>query len=194
MDKSLHLILPLPISVNALYQMQYAYSKKYRQNMPTGRKILSDAGRIKKKEIIKSATAQMRNQEWNLEITKNHFIYQDIHVYFNRKNRDSDNILKLLNDSLQGIVFHNDSKVLTRVQRIYYDHSNPRVECAYSVCEWLGIFDNIGEYDKFLSQCHSCKHYRDNRCSILTDSVQGVIRQEVVNQVCQKYVLKKGEQ
>jgi Holliday junction resolvase RusA-like endonuclease len=192
MDK-LHLILPLPISVNALYQMQYAYSKKYRQNMPTGRKILSEAGRIKKKEIIKSATAQMRNQSWNLEITKNHFIYQDIHVYFNRKNRDSDNILKLLNDSLQGVVFHNDSKVLTRVQRIYYDYGNPRVECAYSVCEWLGIFDNIGEYDKFLTQCESCKNYRDNRCSILTDSVQGVIREEVINQDCKKYKLKKGE-
>ena len=107
MDK-LHLVLPLPISVNALYQLQYAYNKKYRKNMPTGRKILSEAGRKNKKEIQASATSQMRNQHWNLEVTKNHFIYQDIDVYFNRKNRDSDNILKLLNDSLQGLIFHND--------------------------------------------------------------------------------------
>ena len=192
MDK-LHLILPLPISVNALYQLQYAYQKKYKKNMPTGKKILSEAGRVKKKEIIKSATAQMRNQKWNLEVTKNHFIYQDIHVYFNRKNRDSDNILKLLNDSLQGIVFHNDSKVLTRVQRIYYDYGNPRIECEYSVCQWLGIFDAITEYDTFVSRCVSCKHYRDNRCSILTDSVQGVIREEVEQKKCKKYHLKKGE-
>jgi Holliday junction resolvase RusA-like endonuclease len=192
MDK-LHLVLPLPISVNALYVLQYAYSKKYRMNMPTGRKILSEAGRKNKKEIQKSATSQMRNQKWNLEITKNHFIYQDIDVYFNRKNRDSDNILKLLNDSLQGLVFHNDSKVLTRVQRVYYDYGNPRIECTYSVCEWLGIFDKTDEYEGFLDRCHSCKHYRDNRCSILTDSVQGTIREEVEDKVCQKYVKKKGE-
>jgi Holliday junction resolvase RusA-like endonuclease len=192
MDK-LHLVLPLPISVNALYQLQYAYSKKYRKNMPTGRKILSDAGRKNKKEIIKSATQQMRNQHWNLEVTKNHFIYQDIDVYFNRKNRDSDNILKLLNDSLQGLIFHNDSKVLTRVQRVYYDYSNPRIECTYSVCEWLGIFDKAKEYERFLSRCQSCRHYRENRCSILTDSVQGIIREEVEDKFCLKYVRKKGE-
>jgi Holliday junction resolvase RusA-like endonuclease len=192
MDK-LHLVLPLPISVNALYVLQYAYNKKYRKNMPTGRKILSEAGRVNKKEIQKSASSQMRNQHWNLEITKNHFIYQDIDVYFNRKNRDSDNILKLLNDSLQGLIFHNDSKVLTRVQRVYYDYGNPRIECTYSVCEWLGIFDENIEYETFLDRCHSCKHYRDNRCSILTDSVQGTIREEVEDKVCKKYVKKKGE-
>ena len=192
MDK-LHLVLPLPISVNALYQLQYAYSKKYRKNMPTGRKILSEAGRKNKKEIQASATSQMRNQHWNLEVTKNHFIYQDIDVYFNRKNRDSDNILKLLNDSLQGLIFHNDSKVLTRVQRVYYDYSNPRIECTYSVCEWLGIFDVADEYEVFLDRCLSCRHYRENRCSILTESVQGVIREEVEDKVCQKYVKKKGE-
>lgn len=192
MDK-LHLVLPLPISVNQLYQLQYAYSKKYKRNMPTGRKILTDAGRKNKKEIQKSATAQMRNQTWNLEVTKNHFVYQDIDVYFNRKNRDSDNILKLLNDSLQGLIFHNDSKVLTRVQRIYYDYSNPRVECSYSICQWLGIFDGKDEYEKFISQCVSCKHYRDNRCSILTDSVNGVIREEIEDKKCMKYKEKKGE-
>jgi len=192
MDK-LHLVLPLPISVNALYQLQYAYNKKYRKNMPTGRKILSDAGRKNKKEIQASATSQMRNQHWNLDVTKNHFIYQDIDVYFNRKNRDSDNILKLLNDSLQGLIFHNDSKVLTRVQRVYYDHSNPRIECTYSVCEWLGIFDKTKEYERFLSRCQSCRHYRENRCSILTDSVQGVIREEIEDKFCLKYVKKKGE-
>jgi len=189
----LHLVLPLPISVNALYQLQYAYSKKYRRNMPTGRKILSEAGRKNKKEIRVSALSQMRNQSWNLEITKNHYIYQDIDVYFNRKNRDSDNILKLLNDSLQGVVYHNDSKVLTRIQRVYYDYDNPRIECTYSICDWLGIFDENSEYELFLNRCQSCRHYRENRCSILTDSVEGIIREEIENKVCQKYTKKKGE-
>lgn len=192
MDK-LHLVLPLPISINQLYQLQYAYNKKFRRNMPTGRRILTDAGRKNKIEIQKSATEQMRYQTWNLEVTKTRFIYQDINVYFNRKNRDSDNILKLLNDSLQGLIFHNDSKVLTRVQRVYYDYENPRVECTYTICEWYGIFDNDKEYQTFVTKCEGCRYYRDNRCSILTDSYQGTMREEVVDKECQKFTEKKGE-
>lgn len=189
----LFLVLPLPISLNQLYQNQFTWNKKFKQYMPSGKRIMTKEGKMKKFEIQREAKKQLKGQEWDKNITQHHFIYQDMNVYFNRRGRDSDNLLKLLNDSLEGFVFHDDSKVLTRTQRILFDYSNPRVELSYSIVPYVGVYDNLEHFQEFEMNCQSCRHYRNGNCSILTDSFEGKVREEINEDFeCIKYVRKKA--
>lgn len=45
-----------------------------------------------------------------------------------RRIRDSHNMLKLLLDVMEGIVYKNDYYVCPRIQSVEYDKKNPRIE------------------------------------------------------------------
>jgi len=189
----LELILPLPTSLNKLYINQYSYNPKKKMRVPTGKRILSKDGQKKKSEIRSEAKVQIESQDtWNFDFTKDGYIYQDIIIYFPRRGSDPDNILKLLNDSLEGIVFDNDSRVLSRIQKVMYDTSNPRVSITYKPVSYIGIFDSKENVDDFESVCKTCSRYRKGSCSILKDSLNGTIRDEVDEDlICSEYKEKK---
>lgn len=164
---------------------------KKSMRVPTGKRILSNKGRTKKGRIRAQARNQMRDQEWNFDWTKDNYLYQDAVIYFPRRGMDDNNIYKLLNDSMEGIVFDNDSRVLTRTQKILYDSDNPRVEITYTPVDYIGIFDSPDELQEFESFCETCSRYLNGRCSILNDSKAGKIREEVQHNYCTKYKEKK---
>lgn len=180
-NKMLKLVLPLPVSINALYTNQFTWNAKLKMRLPTGGRILSKEGEKVKKEIIEQTQKQMLKQDWDYEYTKTHYLYIDSIIYFNRKGRDESNLTKLMNDSLEKIVYDNDSRVLSRAQRIYYDKENPRVEVTIFPVEYVGIFDNKDQADNFIqNNCINCSRYKNN-CSILKDSLESVIREEINN-------------
>lgn len=54
-----------------------------------------------------------------------------IDFYFpDKKRRDSDNPLKLLWDSMTGIVYEDDSQIMTYCVRKHFDKENPRTEIS----------------------------------------------------------------
>lgn len=120
----LKLVLPLPTSINKLYINEYnwKYNPKTRkkERMPTGRRILSPEGRKVKARIQGEARVQLEQQldNWDYEWTKENFCYQDALIVFTRRGSDDNNVYKLLNDSLENIVYDNDSRVLVRTQHI----------------------------------------------------------------------------
>ena len=173
------LTLPVPTSINALYINQFAYNPKTRKREMTGAKILSKQGEKRKAEIAQAAKEQLQNQEWDYEWTKQNYVYQDAVIHFARRGSDDNNIYKLLNDTLEGIVYDNDSRVLVRTQRIVYDSSNPRVEVTITPVDFVGIFENQDKAVEFQSNCMSCTRYLNGRCSILVDSLAGTVREEV---------------
>lgn len=187
----LNMTLELPPSVNALYQNQAYYNPKTKSYVPTGKRILTKEGRALKKAISAQAILQCDEQKWDKELLGEDYIYMDTVVYFNRKGRDSDNIYKALQDSLEGIVYHNDSQVLVRTQKVLIDRQNPRVEVSFKPVDFKGIFDELEEANDFVSNCMECTRYRNGRCSIMVDSLDGVIREEVVDNVCTEYKQKK---
>lgn len=189
--EELKLTLPVPTSINDLYVMQKRFNPKTRKYQYTGALILSDEGRIVKNKIQANARLQTNKQVWDYEKTKNIFVYQDTVIYFARRGRDDNNIYKLLNDSLQGIAYDNDSRVLTRTKKILYDTKNPRVEVTIKPVEFVGIFDNVEEYETFVVKCESCSRFRSGTCSILNDSINYTVREEVVDKVCNSYKEKK---
>jgi Holliday junction resolvase RusA-like endonuclease len=187
----LKLVLPLPVSLNQLYINKYSYNPKTKRSEPTGARILSKAGMMSKKLIQKAANKQITKQTWDYEWTKNNFLYMDATIYFNRTNRDDNNIYKLLCDALEKIVYDNDSRILIRTQRIYYTTTEPRVELYIHAVDYIGIFDDEAQLHSFESVCKSCKRYGNN-CSILSKAKEGRIQEEIVDMVCGKYT-KKSE-
>ncbi|MEX0596518.1 MAG: hypothetical protein WD512_08445, partial [Candidatus Paceibacterota bacterium] len=101
---------------------------------------MSKEGNKVKEKIIKQTKEQMKDQDWDYGYTFDNFVYQDSWIYMNRQGRDDNNIYKLLNDSLEGVVYENDSRVLTRTQRILIDKDNPRVEVLLTPVDFKGIF------------------------------------------------------
>ncbi|KAF6630687.1 RusA family crossover junction endodeoxyribonuclease [Paenibacillus sp. EKM208P] len=182
----LNLTLPLPVSINDLYINQYVWDAKIRKRVPTGKRILSKEGEKVKKQIIDAASNQIKTQEWDYEYTKTHYLYMDTLIYFNRKGRDDNNIYKLNNDALEKIVYDNDSRILTRTQRILYDKKNPRVELTFTPVEYIGIFDNKETYIEFLENCKTCSRYKRN-CSILKAATEGYVQDEIDEGSCFKY-------
>ena len=45
--------------------------------------------------------------------------------------RDSHNCIKLLMDSLQGVLFPNDYFVMPRIQAVEFDKENPRIDVVF---------------------------------------------------------------
>lgn len=72
----------------------------------------------------------IEEQRW-LKQDKSTWYYVDL-VFFmpDRRIRDSHNMLKLLMDVMQGLVFYNDYYALPRIQSVEYDAQHPRVEVS----------------------------------------------------------------
>jgi hypothetical protein len=191
----LKLTLPMPVSINKLYINEYQWNAKTRQRTPTGRRILSQEGRTVKAQIQDQARMQLRDQDWDFDKTKEIYVYQDAVFYFARRGTDDNNQYKLLNDSLEGIVYENDSRVLVRTQRIVYDPHNPRIEIQIYPVEFKGIFINQEAQDNFTKRCEEeCGRYRKGCCSILKDCINGTLRKElsgIDESVCSGFKLKK---
>jgi Holliday junction resolvase RusA-like endonuclease len=174
----LRLSLPLPTSINALYINKANFNPKTKKYEATGQRILSKEGVHSKQLITKATKQQMKKQEWDFEYTKENYIYMDTIIYFNRKGRDDNNIYKLLCDTLEGIVYENDSRVLIRTQKVLYDTENPRVEVHLHPVDYIGIFDSHDIMTQFESVCKGCKRYARN-CSILKAAKEGRIQEEI---------------
>lgn len=189
----LKLILPVPVSLNELYINEYGWNPKKKMRTPTGRRILSKAGEKCKEEIQQLTIEQMKDQQWDYDYTLQNHIYMDTVIYFSRQGRDDNNIYKLLCDSLEKIVYDNDSRVLVRTQKILFDTVNPHIEVTLKPVKYIGIFESELHMNKFEDKCETCKRYARN-CSILNKAKEGRIQEEIetVNGelTCSKFNLK----
>lgn len=189
---SCRLVLPLPTSLNKLYTSQYSNGRF------TGAKILSKVGKENRYDLMLNVERQMSsefNLEWDIEYTRDNYIFMDIVAYVTRVNVDLDNMLKTLNDSIEesGLVFLNDKKVVPRFNRVYVDADNPRVELVFTQTGWFGIINDKDAYTDFLDNCSTCSRYRKGACSILKKTtVENKITEEVTyNTETDKYECKQ---
>ena len=120
-NKSLKMSLPLPPSVNSMYFNKRNGAK---QLTTKAQHYIRDS-----RALINLATEEQR---W-VKRGKSVWLYIDL-VFFmpDRRIRDSHNMLKLLLDVMQGVVYDNDYYVLPRIQSVEYDKENPRVELCVS--------------------------------------------------------------
>jgi Holliday junction resolvase RusA-like endonuclease len=144
------------------------------------------------KNFSKYVCEEIKKQNWNLTPNKEQHFYIDAVFYFDRIDRDCNNYFKCMLDAITDtqLIWLDDNVTCERVQRIYYDSKNPRIELRIHPVDYIGIFDNISQLNDFESNCFGCYRYKRN-CSILQKAKEGRIQEEIQNGICNK--IKKVE-
>lgn len=146
-----------------------------------------------KNDFADYIATEIAAQGWDIPVTKYQHFYVDMDFYFPRLDMDAPNYDKCLFDAItdSGLIWADDNVVCSRVNRIYYDSQNPRIELTIKPVDYVGIFDNAQIYQQFVSKCNSCTRF-SRGCSLLNRATEGRIQDEIVNFECSKYKLKKN--
>jgi Holliday junction resolvase RusA-like endonuclease len=142
-----------------------------------------------KKSFCKYVKEQVKQQGWELTPNKNQHFYIDCIFFFDRIDKDANNYFKLLLDSITDtqLIWLDDNVCCERVQGIFYDNRNPRIELTIYPVDYIGVFSNQEQLDDFKSNCIHCKRYKEGKCSILQKAIEGRIQEEINNNKCSKY-------
>ncbi len=145
-----------------------------------------------KKNFIKYVKEQVKKQKWDLIPNKAQHFYIDCVFYFERTDQDPNNYFKLPLDAITDtqLIWIDDNTTLERVQGIFYDNKNPRIEMTIYPVDYIGIFPSQEQLDIFESNCIQCKRHKRN-CSILNKAKEGRIQEEIDDLVCSKFSLVK---
>lgn len=188
MGNRLKLISPIPCSVN-----HYIKPRPFiMHGKPQVTMYETAEAKAYKKDFAKYIKEQVKQQGFDIEINKTQHFYVDCIFYFDRIDKDSNNYFKLLLDSITDskCIWEDDNVVCERVNAIYYDAKNPRIEIEIYPVDYVGIFDNQEQLNVFTESCIGCKRYKEGKCSIYKKALEGRIQEEITNCTCSKF---KGE-
>ena len=92
-----------------------------------GRRAMTTKGKEYKTGVGNIAIYQRQKQGW--EITAGEKVVMELRVFWaDRRRRDTDNIIKIIQDSFIGILYDDDRWVLPRIMDWNLDKDDPRVE------------------------------------------------------------------
>ena len=184
----LKLVSPIPVSVN--HYMGIRSFITYKFGKPKAMSTMYETGDAKKykKDFIKYVTNEVKKQCWNLPLDKFQHFYFDCVFYFGRIDQDPNNYFKIMLDAITDtqLIWVDDNVVCERVNRIYYDSIDPRIEITIHPVDYVGVFDSGEQLQEFESNCISCNRYSRN-CSILKKAKEGRIQEEISGLKCSKY-------
>ena len=142
-----------------------------------------------KSEFKKHVIQEVEKQNWNMPVNKTQHFYLDCTFYFDRIDKDSSNYDKCLLDAITEtkLIWEDDNVALVRVNAVYYDSSNARIEITLHPTDYIGIFDNRTQLEEFESNCIQCTRYKEGKCSLLVKSKEGRILEEIQNKICSKF-------
>jgi crossover junction endodeoxyribonuclease RusA len=146
-----------------------------------------------KKEFKKYIEEQVKIQNWKSSTDKTQHYYCDCIFYFDRIDKDCNNYFKCSLDAIteSQLVWTDDNIVCERVNRIYYDSKNPRIEMNIHPVDYVGIFDYYDNFKDFEDRCKGCIRYSRN-CSIFRKAKEGRVQEEISGYYdCCKYKEKK---
>ena len=139
------------------------------------------------KEFSEYVKKEVKKQGWIKSDNKSQHYYMDCIFYFDRVDKDANNSFKCLADAItdSNVVWIDDTQLCERVQGIYYDSENPRVEIIVHEVDYIGVFNNTSQLEEFESNCIGCNRYKRN-CSILQKAKEGRIQSEICDGICSK--------
>lgn len=141
-----------------------------------------------KKEFISYIKDEVVKQGWEMDCTGLQHYYMDWDVYFPRIDMDAANYDKVIADSIteSGVVWIDDNTLCNRINHIYYDSKNPRIELTIYPVDYIGIFNTQKQLDEFEQKCKTCYRYKRN-CALIKNAKIGRIQEEIDELVCSKY-------
>lgn len=180
----LKLISDIPPSVN--------HYMAYRAIIKSGRPmavpyVTTDAATYKKK-FSSYVENEVKNQGWDVECNKSRHFYVDATFYFPRVRMDANNYFKIMLDAITDtkLIWLDDNVVCERVQAVYYDNKNPRIELLIHPVDYIGVFEDSSQRDKFINRCIGCVRYARN-CNLLKKALEGRIQEEIQDYNCCEY-------
>lgn len=133
-------------------------------------------------------TSEVERQKYDVPVTKTQHFYVDAVFYFPRIDMDANNYFKVMLDSITDtkLIWDDDNVVCERVQGIYYDSANPRVELDIRPVDYIGVFKDAQQLDQYkAANCIGCTRYRRN-CSLLANAIAGRIQKDFNIARCDK--------
>lgn len=184
MSDVLKLTSPLGVSVNHYL----AYRAIMKNGKPMAMSYKTPEAVKYQKDFKKYVIQEVKKQGYNLKPDPLQHFYIDAVFYFDRIDKDPNNYFKCLLDAITetGLVWVDDNVTCERVQRIYYDSENPRIELTIRPVNYIGVFDDAPQLEEFKSRCIGCKRYKRN-CSLLKKAIEGRIQPEIHDGECDKY-------
>lgn len=127
-------------------------------------------------------------QGWVTDNNPFQHYYVDTVYVFPRIDMDTNNYWKVAFDAItdSGVIWVDDNMACERVMKVMYDSDNPRIEYTIYKTDFIGIFDNEEDYNRFTDKCKTCRKHNRN-CSILKKAIEGRIQPEIENNICSKY-------
>lgn len=187
-----HLFLtsPIPSSVNHYL----SYRAIIKNGRPMAMSYCTPEAKRYKEWMAQYVSEEVERQHWRLTPNKYQHFYVDCVFYFPALRLDCNNYFKCMLDAITDSqkIWLDDNVVCERVQRIFYDSDNPRIELHIHPVDYIGVFDNAPQMEEFISKCVGCTRYKRN-CSILQKAKEGRIQSEITNMVCDKFKRVKGE-
>ena len=131
---------------------------------------------------------ELKKQDWTTP-EKHEYVIMDLVFYFDRKRKDSDNAIKVMQDAIvDSCIIEDDDIIMPRVNNIYIDKYNPRVEVTLKLAPKTGIFDNPSHLKMFKSiNCDKCKKSTYKRqCGIMQKALDNRIEPEIniIKNIC----------
>ncbi len=182
--QKLKLVSPIAPSVNHYL----AYKTIIKNGKHIAMSYKTKMARDYKKNFIRYIKEQVKKQGWIKSENPFQHYYLDTYFYFPRVDMDANNYYKCIADSIteSNVVWIDDVQLCERVQGIFYDSENPRIEMILHETDYIGIFENKSKLDEFETKCLCCLKYKRN-CSLLKNAKEGRIQKEIKDGVCCKY-------
>ena len=183
-EHTLKLTSPIPPSVNHFIGSRVII----KNGRPMSITYTTNEAKKYKSDFARYVARQVQEQNWQLCPNKTQHFYIDAVFYFGSTSCDPNNYFKCLLDAVTDtqLIWLDDNTTCERVQAVYYDSKNPRIELLIHPVDYIGIFDNQDALDSFEQKCKSCTRYCRN-CSILNKAKEGRIQEEIADGMCAKY-------
>lgn len=182
--QELHLTVRDFISVNHYL----AYHTVMKNGRPMAVSYKTKEAKDFQKKFIVYTRQQAREQGWITDLNPFQHYYVDAVFYFPRVDMDCNNYWKVSFDAItdSGVVWVDDNMACERVQWVFYDPVNPRIEYTIYKTDFIGVLRNQDEYDRFMSKCKNCIRY-DKNCVLLKKALEGRIQKEINGCECSRY-------
>lgn len=181
-------VLKLTSPISPSFNHYLAYRAIMKNGRPMAMSYKTNEAKKYQSDFTEYVKEQVELQGWKKSDNIFQHYYMDTTFYFPRIDMDTNNYYKCLADAItdSGVVWNDDNQLCERVQRIYYDSKNPRIQLKIYPVNYIGVFDNASQLENFESNCIGCNRYKRN-CSILQKAKEGRIQEEICNGVCLKY-------
>lgn len=147
---------------------------------PMAMSYCTKEAKLYRKNFSEYVATQVVQQGWSLVPNSTQHFYVDAIFYFPRLDLDPNNAFKILLDAITDtqLIWLDDNVACERVQGIYYDSSNPRIELTIHPVDYIGVFNNHDLHTEFVGRCKTCSRYSRN-CSTLAKAEQGRIQSSI---------------